>query len=66
MRDQVSDLRDGQNEIRGGSSDTDVSELTIRPAGWPSGAGGDEGDAGREPAERVAEGAHVRRRAGGC
>ena len=38
MRDQVSELRDGQNEIRGGSSETEVSEFTIRPAGSPSGA----------------------------
>ena len=38
MRDHVSELRDGQNETRGGSSETDVSELTISPAGSPSGA----------------------------
>src|SRR2546423_329703 len=38
MRDQVSELRDGQNEIRGGSSEPDVSELTITPSGSPSGA----------------------------
>jgi hypothetical protein len=38
MRDQVSELRAGQNESSGGSSETDVSELTINPAGSPSGA----------------------------
>ena len=38
MRDHVSELRDGQNETRGGSSETDVSEFTISPAGSPSGA----------------------------
>jgi hypothetical protein len=38
IRDQVSELRDGQNEIRGGSSETEVSELTISPAGSPLGA----------------------------
>src|SRR5438270_343308 len=38
MRDHVSELRDGQKETRGGSSETDVSEFTIRPAGSPSGA----------------------------
>jgi hypothetical protein len=37
MRDHVSELRDGENEIKGGSSDTDASEFTIRPAGSPSG-----------------------------
>ena len=38
MRDHVSELRDGQKEIRGGVSETDVSELTIKPVGSPSGA----------------------------
>jgi hypothetical protein len=38
IRDHVSELRDGQNESRGGSSDTEVSEFTINPAGSPSGA----------------------------
>src|SRR4051794_236014 len=38
MRDHVSDCRDGQNDTRGGSSETDVNELTINPAGSPSGA----------------------------
>ena len=38
MRDQVSELREGQNETSGGSSETDVSELTISPAGSPPGA----------------------------
>ena len=38
MRDQVSELRDGQNAIRGGSSETEVSEFTTSPAGSPSGA----------------------------
>jgi hypothetical protein len=38
IRDHVSELRAGQNEISGGSSETDVSELMIRPAGSPSGA----------------------------
>src|SRR5947209_7826565 len=38
MRDHVSELRDGQKETSGGSSETDVSEFTIRPAGSPSGA----------------------------
>src|SRR5947209_8127362 len=37
IRDHVSELRDGQNEIRGGSSETDVSEFTMRPAGSPWG-----------------------------
>src|SRR5215211_4244324 len=37
-RDQVSELREGQNDTRGGSSETEVSELTISPAGSPSGA----------------------------
>jgi hypothetical protein len=38
MRDQVSEPRAAQNDTRGGSSETDVSELTIDPAGLPSGA----------------------------
>ena len=38
MQDQVSEPREGQNAIRGGSSETEVSELTISPAGSPSGA----------------------------
>jgi hypothetical protein len=38
MRDQVSELRAGQNETSGGSSETDVSELMIKPAGSPPGA----------------------------
>jgi hypothetical protein len=38
MRDHVSELRAGQKEIRGGVSETDVSELTIKPVGSPSGA----------------------------
>jgi hypothetical protein len=38
MRDHVSELRAGQNDTRGGSSETDVSEFTIKPAGAPSGA----------------------------
>ena len=37
IRDHVSEPRDGQNESRGGSSETDVSELTMSPAGSPSG-----------------------------
>src|SRR5215207_10250292 len=36
MRDHVSELREGQNDTRGGSSETDASELTISPAGVPS------------------------------
>src|SRR3954470_13420677 len=38
MRDHVSDWRDGQNNTSGGSSETDVNEFTINPAGSPSGA----------------------------
>jgi len=38
MRDHVSDVRDGQKAMSGGSSETDVSEFTIRPAGSPAGA----------------------------
>jgi hypothetical protein len=38
MRAQVSELRAGQNDSNGGSSETDVSELTINPAGSLSGA----------------------------
>jgi hypothetical protein len=38
IRCQVSELRAGQKAISRGSSDTDVSELAIRPAGSPSGA----------------------------
>ena len=38
MRDHVSELRDGQNRTSGGVSETEVSELTISPAGSPSGA----------------------------
>ena len=38
MRDQVSELREGQNDTSGGSSETDVSEFTISPVGSPSGA----------------------------
>ena len=38
MRDQVSELRDGQNDTSGGSSETEASEFTISPAGSPSGA----------------------------
>src|SRR5215218_10263791 len=38
MRDHVSEPRDGQNDTRGGSSETEVSELTIRPVRSPSGA----------------------------
>src|ERR671910_402366 len=38
MRDHVSELREGQNDTRGGSSETDVSEFTINPVGSPSGA----------------------------
>src|SRR5215207_11618380 len=38
MRDQVSELREGQNDTSGGSSETEVSEFTINPAGSPSGA----------------------------
>jgi hypothetical protein len=38
MRDHVSELREGANDSRGGSSETDVSEFTIRPAGSPLGA----------------------------
>ena len=38
MRDHVSEWRDGQKETSGGSSETDVSEFTINPAGSPSGA----------------------------
>ena len=37
MRDQVSELRDGQNDTRGGSSETETSEFTISPAGSPPG-----------------------------
>jgi hypothetical protein len=37
IRDQVSEPRVGQNESSGGSSETDVSELTMSPAGSPSG-----------------------------
>ncbi len=38
IRDHVSEPRDGENESRGGSSETEVSEFTINPAGSPSGA----------------------------
>jgi hypothetical protein len=38
MRDHVSDVCDGQKAMSGGSSETDVSEFTIRPAGSPAGA----------------------------
>jgi len=38
MRDHVRDLRDAQKATRGGSSETEVSEFTINPAGSPSGA----------------------------
>src|SRR4051812_14436104 len=38
MRDHVSESREGENETRGGSSETDASELTIRPTGSPPGA----------------------------
>src|SRR5215210_2001610 len=38
IRDPRSESRLGQNEISGGSSETDVSEFTISPAGAPSGA----------------------------
>src|SRR3954453_15450551 len=38
MRDHRSEAREGENETRGGSSETDVSELTISPAGSPPGA----------------------------
>src|SRR4051794_25398906 len=40
MRDQVSESREGENETRGGSSETDASELTISPAGSPPRAAG--------------------------
>jgi hypothetical protein len=32
MRDHVSEWRDAQNDTRGSSSETEVSELTISPA----------------------------------
>jgi hypothetical protein len=35
MRDHVIDVREAQNDTSGGSSDTDASELTIRPTGSP-------------------------------
>ena len=38
MRDHVSELRDGQNDTSGGSSETDEKEFTINPAGLPQGA----------------------------
>ena len=38
MRDQLSELRDGQNETSGGSSETEVDEFTIRAGVSPSGA----------------------------
>jgi len=38
MRAHVCELRDGQIEISGGSSETELNELTIRPRGSPSGA----------------------------
>ena len=38
IRHHVSELRDGENDSRGGSSETEVSEFTINPAGSPSGA----------------------------
>jgi hypothetical protein len=38
MRAQVCELRDGQIEIIGGASETELNELTIRPRGSPSGA----------------------------
>jgi hypothetical protein len=37
MRDQVREFRDGENDTRGGSSETDANEFTMRPAGSPSG-----------------------------
>src|SRR6185312_8524947 len=36
IRDHVIEVRDAQNDTSGGSSDTDASELTIRPVGSPS------------------------------
>jgi hypothetical protein len=38
IRVQVSELRAGENDTRGGSSETDASEFTISPAGSPPGA----------------------------
>lgn len=38
MRDQVSELRDGENATSGGSSEAEVNEFTINPVGAPSGA----------------------------
>ena len=38
IRHQVSEVRDAENDTSGGSSETEVSEFTINPAGWPSGA----------------------------
>src|ERR671922_501949 len=38
IRDQVSELRAGENDTSGGSSETEGSEVTISPAGSPSGA----------------------------
>ena len=61
MRDHVSELRDGQNDSRGGSSETDVSELTIRPVGSPSGAAVMNATPVANLAECVAERARVGR-----
>ena len=55
----MSELRDGENDTRGGSSETDVSVFTISPDGFAVWRRRDEGDAGREPGERVAERASV-------
>jgi hypothetical protein len=38
MRDQVSEVREGQKATSGGWSEMEVSELTISPEGSPSGA----------------------------
>ena len=38
MRDHVSDAREGETRTSGGSSETELNELTITPAGSPAGA----------------------------
>jgi len=38
MRAHVCEVRDGQIEIRGGSSETELNELTTSPRGSPAGA----------------------------
>ena len=50
-----------QNATSGGSSETEVNELTARPTGSSAVHGGDHGDAGGEVAEHLAEPGRVDR-----